>query len=120
MKTICPKGLDALHLSCTRLASVHSCAAHVMNAFHLTQVVQLFVPIANKEKLQELKENLSNELICELPLRNGSKTLLYCDFLPELNREQNIFFYLLELERVYGKNGELKGKFHCRLYEYAD
>ena len=91
-----------------------------MNAFHLTKVVQIFVPYADKEKLQQLKDNLRDELICELPLRNGSKTLLYCVLMPELNTEQNLFVYLMELERVYGKNGELKGSFHCRVYEFAD
>lgn len=114
------KGLNALQLCCTRLASEASCACMVMNAFHLTKVVQIFVPYANKEKLQQLKDNLRDELICELPLRNGSKTLLYCVLMPDLNKEQNLFVYLMELERVYGKSGELKGNFHCRVYEYAD
>ena len=114
------KGLNALQLCCTRLASEASCACKVMNAFHLNKVVQIFVPYADKEKLQQLKDNLRDELICELPLRNGSKTLLYCVLMPDLNAEQNLFVYLMELERVYGKNGELKGKFHCRVYEYAD
>ena len=114
------KGLNALQLCCTRLASEASCACKVMNAFHLNKVVQIFVPYADKQKLQQLKDNLRDELIYELPLRNGSKTLLYCVLMPELNAEQNLFVYLMELERVYGKNGELKGKFHCRVYEYAD
>lgn len=120
MKSKEEKGLNALQLCCTRLASEASCACMVMNAFHLTKVVQIFVPYADKAKLQELKDNLRDELICELPLRNGSKTLLYCVLMPDLNAEQNLFVYLMELERVYGVNGELKGKFHCRVYEYAD
>lgn len=120
MKSKEEKGLNALQLCCTRLASEASCACMVMNAFHLTKVVQIFVPYADKAKLQELKDNLRDELICELPLRNGSKTLLYCVLMPDLNKEQNLFVYLMELERVYGKDGELKGNFHCRIYEYAD
>ena len=117
MKSKEEKGLNALQLCCTRLASEASCACMVMNAFHLTKVVQIFVPYADKAKLQELKDNLRDELIYELPLRNGSKTLLYCVLMPDLNAEQNLFVYLMELERVYG---ELKGSFHCRVYEYAD
>lgn len=116
-----PTGLDALQLVCTRLASVHSCAARVMNAFYLNKVVQIFVPCGDKEKLQLLKNNLRDELICELPLDDaGKKTLLYCVVMSEMNDAQNLFVYQMELERVYGKNGELKGNFHCRLYGFAD
>lgn len=120
MKTTEKNGINAMQLCCTRLASEASCACKVMNAFHLNKVVQIFVPYADKEKLQQLKDNLRDELICELPLRNGSKTLLYCVLMPDLNAEQNLFVYLMELERLYGKNGELKGSFHCRVYEFAD
>ena len=68
MKTTQEKGLNALQLCCTRLASEASCACKVMNAFHLNKVVQIFVPYADKAKLQELKEKKEIETEIRLPV----------------------------------------------------
>lgn len=113
-------GSAALLLKRTMLSSCYSTAANVLDCFGLTKVVQLFLPSCSAEQLDALMRLIGDEVVCILPLKKGTKTLIYCDFLEDLNAEQCLFVYQQALEAVFcKKNGRLTQPYSARLYEIA-
>lgn len=120
MKNSKLKGSQALLLKRTMLSSCYSTAANVLDCFGLEKVVQLFLPSCSAEQLDALMRLIGDEVVCILPLKKGTKTFVYCDFLDDLNAEQCLFVYQQALETVFGKkDGRLTQPYSARLYEIA-
>ena len=114
------EGSAALLLKRTMLSSCYSAAANVLHCFGLEKVVQLFLPSCSAEQLDALMRLIGDEVVCILPLKKGTMTLVYCDFLDDLNAEQCLFVYQQALEAVFGKkDGRLTQPYSARLYEIA-
>lgn len=121
MKTNPISGIEALQLTCTRLASVHACAAQVMDAFQLQKVVQLYLPACSKEQYDAITKHLEDDIICVLPLNRGSRMMIYCDFLSDFNLEQNLIVYQTELEDVFAnQQGKLTQPYSVRIFQWGD
>lgn len=111
-------GSQALLLKRTMLSSCYSAAANVLDCFGLEKVVQLFLPSCSAEQLDALMRLIGDEVVCILPLKQGSKRLVFCEFLYDFNAEQCLFVYQQALEAVFGKkDGRLTQPYSARLYE---
>ena len=116
-----PKGLQALVLTRTQLASCHSTAAQVMNAFKRSKIVQIYLPSCSNEQFAQLMQRIQDEVLCSMPLHRGTRMLLFCEYMDGLNDEQNLYIYTLDLEAVFaGKDGRLTQPYSARVYQYAN
>ena len=114
------KGSEALLLKRTMLSSCYSTAANVLDCFGLEKVVQLFLPSCSADQYDALMRLIGDEVVCILPLKKGTMTLVYCDFLNDFNAEQCLFVYQQALEVVFcKKDGRLTQPYSARLYEIA-
>lgn len=121
MNNLPTNGIHALQLTCTRLASTHSTAAHVLQHFNLRKVVQLYLPACSEEQYQHLMRHIQQDVICVIPLKRGTRKFIYCQFLDDFNEEQNIFIYHLELETVFAnQQGKLTQPYNVRVIQFAN
>ena len=115
-----PKGTAALLLTRTQLASCHSIAAQVMDEFHRSKIVQIYLPSCSEEQFKHLMKHIEDDFICLMPLR-GTRALVFCEYMKDFNDEQNLLLYTLALEAVFaGKDGYLTQPYAARVYQYAN
>ena len=115
-----PKGTAALQLTRTQLASCHCTAAQVMNEFHRSKIVQIYLPSCSEEQFKHLMKHIEDDFICLMPLR-GTRALVFCEYMEDFNDEINLLIYTFALEAVFaGKDGYLTQPYAARVYQYAN
>ena len=116
-----PKGLQALLLTRTQLASCHSIAAQVMDDFNRSKIVQIYLPACSEEQFKRFMKHIEEDFICLMPLARGTRALVFCEYMEDFNDEQNLLIYTLALETVFaGKDGHLTQPYGARVYQYAN